>query len=231
MMKAWLIAQRLLWQNRWLFLMLMFWPYVMAIVLCVGGSPDPDDVLWMLHQECFAGLALVAVTGSTLLGNEQRSRRIIMVLARSVSRPHYLFSLLLTAWLPLVLYVSGFLVSGIVLAKMLHSSFEGIFVMALAQLVLGVWAGAVSVFWSVLLPQILASLVSVACVGLAVYIGELGMIGPGRMLLVLFETAISGGNVGAAIGVDAVLTLLAGGVWFAAASWTFSRRDLNLTAD
>ena len=231
MMKAWLIAQRLLWQNRWLFLMLMFWPYVMAIVLCVGGSPDPDDVLWMLHQECFAGLALVAVTGSTLLGNEHRSRRIIMVLARSVSRPQYLFSLLLTAWLPLVLYVSGFLVSGIVLAKILHSSFEGIFVMALAQLVLGVWAGAVSVFWSVLLPQILASLVSVACVGLAVYIGELGMIGPGRMLLVLFETAISGGNVGAAIGVDAVLTLLAGGVWFAAASWTFSRRDLNLTAD
>jgi hypothetical protein len=231
MTKAWLIAQRLLWQNRWLFLMLMFWPYVMTIVLCVGGSPDPDDVLWMLHQECFAGLALVAVTGSTLLGNEQRSRRIIMVLARSVSRPQYLFSLLLTAWLPLVLYVSGFLVSGIVLAKMLHSSFEGIFVMALAQLVLGVWAGAVSVFWSVLLPQILASIVSVACVGLAVYIGELGMIGPGRMLLVLFETAISGGNVGAAIGVDAVLTLLAGGVWFAAASWTFSRRDLNLTAD
>jgi len=231
MMKAWLIAQRLLWQNRWLFLMLMFWPYVMTIVLCVGGKPDPDDVLWMLHQECFAGLALVAVTGSTLLGNEQRSRRIIMVLARSVSRPQYLFSLLLTAWLPLVLYVSGFLVSGIVLATMLHSSFEGIFVMALAQLVLGVWAGAVSVFWSVLLPQILASIVSVACVGLAVYIGGLGMIGPGRMLLSLFETPISGGGAPMTIGVDAVLTLLAGGVWFAAASWTFSRRDLNLTAD
>ena len=231
MMKAWLIAQRLLWQNRWLFLMLMFWPYVMTIVLCVGGKPDPDDVLWMLHQECFAGLALVAVTGSTLLGNEQRSRRIIMVLARSVSRPQYLFSLLLTAWLPLVLYVSGFLVSGIVLATMLHSSFEGIFVMALAQLVLGVWAGAVSVFWSVLLPQIPASIISVACVGLAVYIGELGMIGPGRMLLVLFETPISGGSAPVTIGVDAVLTLLAGGVWFAAASWTFSRRDLNLTAD
>jgi ABC-type transport system involved in multi-copper enzyme maturation permease subunit len=231
MMKAWLIARRLLWQNRWLFLMLMFWPYVMAIVLTVGGQPDPDDVLWMLHQECFAGLALVAVTGSTLLGNEQRSRRIIMVLARSVSRSQYLFSLLLTAWLPLVLYVSGFLVSGIVLATILHSSFEGILVMALAQLVLGVWAGAVSVFWSVLLPQIPASIISVACVGLAVYIGGLGMIGPGRMLLALFETPISGGSTPVTIGVDAVLTLLAGGVWFAAASWTFSRRDLNLTAD
>ena len=57
--------------------MLMLWPYVMAAILCFGGQPDPDDVLWMLHQECFAGLALVAVTGSTLLGNEQRSRRIL----------------------------------------------------------------------------------------------------------------------------------------------------------
>jgi hypothetical protein len=231
MRKAWLIARQLLWQNRWLFLMLMFWPYVMAIILTVGGKPDPDDVLWMLHQECFAGLALVAVTGSTLLGNEQRSRRIVMVVARSVSRAQYLLALLMTAWLPLVLYGSGFLVSGIGLAVLLHKPFAGVLVMALAQLVLGVWAGSVSIFWSILLPQIPASIVSVACVGLAVYLGELGMIGPGRLLLALFETAISGRNAPATIGMDAVLTLLAGGVWFAAAAWIFSRRDLNLTAD
>jgi ABC-type transport system involved in multi-copper enzyme maturation permease subunit len=231
MRKAWLIARQLLRQNRWLFLMLMFWPYVMAIILTVGGKPDPDDVLWMLHQECFAGLALVAVTGSTLLGNEQRSRRIVMVLARSVSRAQYLLALLMTAWLPLVLYGSGFLVSGIGLAVLLHKPFAGVLVMALAQLVLGVWAGSVSIFWSILLPQIPASIVSVACVGLAVYLGELGMIGPGRLLLALFETAISGRNAPATIGMDAVLTLLAGGVWFAAAAWIFSRRDLNLTAD
>jgi ABC-type transport system involved in multi-copper enzyme maturation permease subunit len=231
MRKAWLIARQLLRQNRWLFLMLMFWPYVMAIILTVGGKPDPDDVLWMLHQECFAGLALVAVTGSTLLGNEQRSRRIVMVVARSVSRAQYLLALLMTAWLPLVLYGSGFLVSGIGLAVLLHKPFAGVLVMALAQLVLGVWAGSVSIFWSILLPQIPASIVSVACVGLAVYLGELGMIGPGRLLLALFETAISGRNAPATIGMDAVLTLLAGGVWFAAAAWIFSRRDLNLTAD
>jgi ABC-type transport system involved in multi-copper enzyme maturation permease subunit len=231
MRKAWLIARQLLRQNRWLFLMLMFWPYVMAIILTVGGKPDPDDVLWMLHQECFAGLALVAVTGSTLLGNEQRSRRIVMVLARSASRAQYLLALLMTAWLPLVLYGSGFLVSGIGLAVLLHKPFAGVLVMALAQLVLGVWAGSVSIFWSILLPQIPASIVSVACVGLAVYLGELGMIGPGRLLLALFETAISGRNAPATIGMDAVLTLLAGGVWFAAAAWIFSRRDLNLTAD
>ena len=231
MIKAWLIAQRLLWQNRWLFLMLMLWPYVMAAILCFGGQPDPDDVLWMLHQECFAGLALVAVTGSTLLGNEQRSRRIIMVLARAMSRPQYLLSLLMTAWLPLVLYVSGFLISGIFMASLLHKPYQGILLMVVAQLVLGIWAGAVSIFWSILLPQIVASMVSVACVGLAVYVGQMGMIGPGRLLLALFETSISGKNTSPTVALDAVLTVLAGVVWFAAASWLFSRRDLNLVTD
>lgn len=231
MMKAWLIARRLLWQNRWLFLMLMLWPYLMAAILCWGGQPDPDDVLWMLHQECFAGLALVAVTGSTLLGNEQRSRRIIMVLGRAVSRPQYLFSLLISAWLPLVLYVSGFVLSGIFMAILLRRPSLGVVEMAGAQLVLGVWAGAISVFWSVLLPQIVASILSVACLGLAAYAGQLGMIGPGRLLLALFETSISGKDTYTAITLHAVLTLIAGGVWFAAASWIFSRRDLNLTAD
>jgi len=231
MIKACLIARHLLWQNRWLFLMLMLWPYVMAAILCFGGKPDPDDVLWMLHQECFAGLALIAVTGSTLIGNEQRSRRIVMVLARSVSRPQYLLSLLITAWVPLVLYVSGFVLSGIYMASLLRESCHGILVMTVAQLVLGVWAGAVSIFWSILLPQIVASVVSVACIGLAVYVGQLGMIGPGRLLLALFQLSISGKNVPPNLVFDAALTILAGAVWFAAASWLFSRRDLNITVD
>lgn len=231
MIKVWLIARRLLWQNRWLFLLLMLWPYVMAAILCFGGAPDPDDVAWMLHQECFAGLALVAVTGSTLLGNEQRSRRIVMVLSRAVSRPQYLFSLLVTAWLPLALYVSGFVISGIYMAGLLHRPYRGVLIMAGAQLVLGVWAGALSVFWSILLPQIVASIVSVGCIGLAAYVGQLGMIGPGRLLLVLFHASIGGRNIAPTAAFDAILTLVAGGVWFAAASWIFSRRDLNLTAE
>jgi hypothetical protein len=231
MIKSWFIAQRLLWQNRWLFLLLMLWPYLMGAVLLGTGQLDPDDVLWMLHQECFAGLALVAVTGSTLLGNEQRSRRILTVLARAVSRPQYLFSLWLAAWFPLVLYGSGFALSGVVLARAMHHPFEGIWAMVLMQLVLGVWAGAVSIFWSILLPQIVASLVSVACIGLVAYLGAVGWMGPGRLLLALFQTTLAERSLPDTVGVDGLLTLAAGAVWFAAASWIFSRRDLNLTAE
>lgn len=231
MRKAWLIALRLLWQNRWLFLILWLWPYIMALILLSAGSPDPGDVQSILQQECVGGLALAAVTGSTLLGNELRTRRIIAVLSRSVSRPMYLFALWLTAWLPLLLYASGFLVNGIVLANAAHRPWQGIVIMALEQIVLGTWAAAISVFWSVLLPQIVASIVSVACVGAAAYVGVLGLPGPGRLLMGLFQTTISGRNVSAMIWLDGIATLGAGAVWFAAASWLFSRRDLNLTVD
>src|ERR1700721_693123 len=76
-MKIWEITRRLLYQNRWLYLLLMLWPFGMAAILLVSsGKPEMDDVLSILHQECLYGLGLVAFTGSALLGNEQGSRRI-----------------------------------------------------------------------------------------------------------------------------------------------------------
>ncbi len=111
--KIWQITRRLLYQNRWIYLFLMLWPFGMAAILLVpAAKPEADDVLSILHQECLYGLGLVAFTGSALLGNEQRSRRIATVISRAVSRRQYFFALLSAAWLPLAVYVASFLVSG-----------------------------------------------------------------------------------------------------------------------
>src|ERR1700722_15787342 len=84
------VTRALLRENRWMLILLVLWPVVMAgIVLFPSGSPDKDDALSVLHQECFYALALVAVTGASTLGNEQRSRRSVFVLARAVSRAQY----------------------------------------------------------------------------------------------------------------------------------------------
>ncbi len=94
MSKIWQITRRLLYQNRWIYLFLMLWPFGMAAILLVpAAKPETDDVLSILHQECLYGLGLVAFTGSALLGNEQRSRRIATVLSRAVSRRQYFFAL------------------------------------------------------------------------------------------------------------------------------------------
>ena len=114
--KIWQIARRLLYQNRWIYLFLMLWPFGMAAILLVpAAKPEIDDVLSIVHQECLYGLGLVAFTGGALLGNEQRSRRIAGVLSRAVSRRQYFFALVSAAWLPLALYVVSFVISGFAL--------------------------------------------------------------------------------------------------------------------
>ncbi len=112
-MKSLRIAWQLLWANRWLWLLLVLWPWGMAAILLVGGlHPAPEDVEAALEQQSIYGLALVAFAGGALLGNEQRSRRIVLVLSRAVSRRQYLGALWLAAFLPLVLYVLDLALTG-----------------------------------------------------------------------------------------------------------------------
>jgi len=226
-MKALLLVKPLLWMNRWLLLLLMLWPYGMAAVLLAGGmQPAPDDVLSVLKQESMYGIALVGFNGAALLGNEQRSRRIIMVLARAVSRSEYLLALLLAAWVPLLLYVTGFAVSACLLVSLAGASLQVVWKMMLLQLLAGVWLACLSVGFSIFLPSILASL---AALGTASALTYLDGLGPGRLLAGMMRmplTATPPVNL-----VDVLVTLAGSAVVFAVASVAFARRDLNLSAD
>src|SRR5690349_16134118 len=116
LVKSLRIARQLLWMNRWLWLLLVLWPWGMAAMLLAGGlHPAPEDVEAALEQQSIYGLALVAFTGGALLGNEQRSRRIVLVLSRAVSRREYLGALWLASFLPLALYVLDLALTGPVL--------------------------------------------------------------------------------------------------------------------
>ncbi len=232
-MKIWSIVERLLWQNRWLFLLLFLWPYAMAaILLFPADRPDVADVVSMLHQECLYGLALVAVNGSAQLGNEQRSRRIVGVLSRAVGRRAYLAALLLAAWIPLALYVVGFIISGSVLAASVSRSADGVWQMAALQLTVGVWIGAVSLFYSIFLQYVLASIATMASAAAAVWLTlQWSVPGAGRLLVAMPQIGLSRRSAAATHPFDIALTLLLAGVIFAASCWIFERRDLNLTAE
>ena len=172
MSKIWQITRRLLYQNRWIYLFLMLWPFGLAAILLVpAAKPEMDDVLSILHQECLYGLGLVAFTGSALLGNEQRSRRIATVLSRAVSRRQYFFALASAAWLPLAFYVVSFVVSGIALFVEIDRPWPLLFALALAQLALGMWTAAAALFFATWLPMMLASTASLGLLGLLGFAG------------------------------------------------------------
>jgi hypothetical protein len=231
--KIWHITRRLLYQNRWIYLFLMLWPFGMAAILMVPAArPEPDDVLSILHQECIYGLGLVAFTGSALLGNEQRSRRIASVLSRAVGRRQYFFALISAAWLPLAIYVVSFVVTGTVLFAAIHMPPALLFNLALAQLVLGLWTAAAALFFATWLPTMLASTASLGLLGL---LGLAGYAWPGfppaRLLFTLMqgdmaETARMLQDPGGFL-----LIILGAGILFAAGTAIFERRDLRLKSD
>ena len=233
MSKIWLITRRLLYQNRWIYLFLMLWPFGLAAILVVpAAKPEIDDVLSVLHQECLYGLGLVAFTGSALLGNEQRSRRIATVLSRAVSRRQYFFALASAAWLPLALYVVSFVVSGTMLFAAIDRPWVLLFVLALAQLVLGVWTAAAALFFSTWLPMMLASTASLGLLALLGFAGyEWPGFAPARLLFVLTQ-----GDLGAAVRLlrdpgGFLLIVLGAAILFAAGTAVFERRDLGLKSD
>jgi MFS family permease len=233
MAKIWQITRRLLYQNRWIYLFLLLWPFGMAAILLLpAAKPEAEDVLSILHQECLYGLGLVAFTGSALLGNEQRSRRIATVLSRAVSRRQYFFALVSAAWLPLVLYVAGFLVSGIALFDAIDRPLPLLFALGLAQLVLGMWTAVAALFFSTWLPMMLAS---TASLGLLALLGLAGYPWPGFAPARLLFTMTQGDLDAAARLLQQpsgfVLIILGAAVLFAAGAAIFERRDLGLKSE
>jgi hypothetical protein len=231
--KIWEITRRLLHQNRWLYLLLMLWPLGMAAILLLSaGQPEPEDVLSILHQECLYGLGLVAFTGSALLGNEQRSRRIASVLSRAVSRRQYFSALVSAAWLPLVLYVVSFVVSGAMLLAAIDRSFSLLFALGLAQLVLGMWTATAALFFATWLPMMLASTASLgllALLGLAGY--EWPGIAPARLLFTLTQGDLDATERMLRHPAGFLLIVVGAALLFAAGSAIFERRDLGLKSD
>ncbi len=233
MSKIWLITRRLLLQNRWIYLFLMLWPIGMAAILLVpAAKPETDDVLSILHQECLYGLGLVAFTGSALLGNEQRSRRIATVLSRAVSRRQYFFALVSAAWLPLALYVVSFVVSGIALFASIDRPLALLFALALVQLVLGMWTATAALFFATWLPMMLASIASLGLLGL---LGLAGFEWPGFAPAGLLFALTQGDLEAAARMLEHpsgfILIILGAALLFAAGTAVFEHRDLGLKSD
>ena len=232
-MKIWRITRRLLHQNRWIYLFLMLWPFGLAAILLVpAAKPEMDDVLTILHQECLYGLGLVAFTGSALLGNEQRSRRVATVLSRAVSRRQYFFALASAAWLPQAFYVVSFVLSGIALFVEIDRPWTLLFALALAQLVLGMWTAAAALFFATWLPMMLASAASLASLGV---LGFAGYVWPSfaaaRLLFVLTQ-----GDLGETARLlrhpsGFVLIVAGSAILFSAGTAIFEHRDLALKSD
>ncbi len=226
-MKSLWIAWRLLWANRWLWLLLVLWPWAMAAVMLTGGlHPAPEDVEAALAQQSLYGLALVAFTGGALLGNEQRSRRIVLVLARAVSRRQYLGALWLASFLPLVAYVIDLALTGPVMgasAAMLWQTLG-------ALLLLSMTMASLAVLGSLVLPGVIAGILGLTVLSLPLLLPPGWQIAQTRLLQVLLSGPVAE-HTRLVFGAGLLEAVLLSGALFEAAVRIFEQRDLRLKSE
>jgi hypothetical protein len=226
-MKSLRIARQLLWANRWLWLLLVLWPWGMATIFLLGDlHPPSEDIAVVFTQQSIYGLALVAFAGGALLGNEQRSRRIVLVLSRAVSRRQYLAALWLAAFLPLLLYAVDLALTGPVLgasASLLAQTLGALLLLSLAMASLAVLA-------SLALPGVIAGAVSLGLLSLPLLLPPEWQIAQTRLLQILLSGPVREHTrlVFAAGSLEALVLSVA---IFEAAVRIFERRDLRLKSE
>jgi hypothetical protein len=227
MSKSARIAWQLLWANRWLWLLLVLWPWGMAAILLMSGMhPSPDDVEAALEQQSIYGLALVAFAGGALLGSEQRSRRIVLVLSRAVSRRQYLGAVWLAAFVPLLVYGLDLALTGL----LLEAAANVLWQMLVAMLLLGLITGSLATLASLILPGVVAGVLSLVVLSVPL------MLPPGWQIA---ETRLLQIVAGGTLPQDARLVFLEGAIEaavlsasiFEAAVRIFERRDLRLKSE
>jgi hypothetical protein len=227
LVKSLRIARQLLWMNRWLWLLLVLWPWGMAAMLLAGGlHPAPEDVEAALEQQSIYGLALVAFTGGALLGNEQRSRRIVLVLSRAVSRREYLAALCLASFLPLVLYVLDLALTGLMLgvsALMLSQTLG-------ALLLLSLMTASLAALASLTLPGVVAGFVSLVVLSVPLLLPPGWQMAQTRLLQVLLSGPATD-HVRTVFFAGLLETVVLSAAIFEAAVRIFERRDLRLKSE
>jgi hypothetical protein len=205
----------------------MLWPWTMAAILLVGGlHPAVDDVEAALEQQSLYGLALVAFVGGALLGNEQRSRRIVLVLSRAVSRRQYLGALWLAAFLPLVIYAINLALTGMLLRAPAIALWQTL----TALLLLSLTAASVAVLTSLVLPGVVAGVLTLGAVSLPVLLPPGWQVAQTRLLQILLNGPVSEMAQLVFVAGSLEALLLSIGI-FELAVRIFERRDLRLKSE
>jgi hypothetical protein len=221
------IARQLLWANRWLWLLLVLWPWGMVAILLIGGpQPEHEDIAALFEQQSIYGLALVAFSGGALLGNEQRSRRIVLVLSRAVSRRQYLAALWLAAFLPLVLYVLDLAMTGLVLGATADVLWQTLG----ALLLLSLMMASLAVLASLALPGVIAGILGLAVLSMPLLLPPGWQIAETRLLQILLSGPATE-NVRMVFGAGSLEAMVLSAAIFEGAVRIFEQRDLRLKSE
>ena len=222
-----LLAGSFVRQNRWLLLVFILWPIVLGVfVWSPHHTATSADVLEIVQQELLYGLVIVTFLASSAIHNEKRSRRILGVLSKAVSRMQYLLGFLIGAVCFAVVY---FLMVDLSVLWLLGAltPMKGVMAFSLQGVVASTWAVSLGLLFSTFAyPFIAATIAGAATLGPVIVAGTHPILAPVAAMIrnaESFSGAFHPAVIGIALGESAVFLLLGGAI--------FSRVDVTTSVE
>jgi ABC-type transport system involved in multi-copper enzyme maturation permease subunit len=228
-----LIAINFVREQRWPILVLMISVVLFSILGLVEQSRD--DVLFVFKQLGVYGVAFAVFFGASAIHNERKTRRILAVLSKGVSRPQYISGLLFGIAIAVAIFSVSMGVTGSWVLTSPSTQSIQIWGLILCLMLACVLSASVAVLFSTLLNPLFATMATAIVVGvpavLSLHFGSpWGKAIPAYSLLdqlLQFSFATRKAMPWPLMALAVFEAIM---LWLAA-SWIFSRRDVAVSVE
>ncbi|MGE5726518.1 MAG: hypothetical protein ACM34G_15155 [Acidobacteriota bacterium] len=235
MKPVWLIAGNFLREQRWPVVILLGW---VGVLSAAAGFSDlrrtPEDVFMLFQQVAVYILVFSLFFGASAIRNELRTRRILAVLSKGISRRQYIAGLLLGIVLAIAIYCLALGLAGAWVLPQVGVPAMRFGVLLLGLAVASLLTACLALFFSIFLHPLLATAATLVIVGAPLLV-EVVWSTPWAAVIPVYAilqgflnlsertTALTGGLILLALAETAVL-------WVVSA-WLFSWKDVALAVE
>lgn len=159
-----LIAANFLRQHRWP-VMLLFAYIVLTAAAASGGGrgrPEAVDVVFFVEQQALFICLFSAFLAADAIHGERKSRRILLLLSKAISRAEYLLAIISAVWAVAITYAVVSALCGVWLTARAMVASDNLWPMMLLTMAAALIAGSVAMFFSTFLNPYLATACTLA---------------------------------------------------------------------
>ena len=231
-----LIAINFVREQRWPILVLMLWVVLLAILgLLLDLHQSREDVLFIFKQLGVYGVAFAVFFGASAIHNERKTRRILAVISKGVSRAQYISGLLIGIGMAVGIFAVSMGVTGTWVLGAGGARASQIWILIACLMLTCVLSSAVAVLFSTFLNPLFATLATAIILGVpavaALHFGShWARAIPAYSLLDLLLQFSFRGNMSVPWNLMGLALFEAVLLWLSA-SWIFSRRDVAVAVD
>jgi ABC-type transport system involved in multi-copper enzyme maturation permease subunit len=231
-----LIAANFLREQRWLTLVLVLYAVGMAAMFGLSEQQvSAEDAVFFLRQQSLYAPLFSFFLAVSAIHNERKSRRILGVLSKALTRRQYLAGLLAGVLAVLGAYCLAIGIAGAWLVRSAHASLEQLWILLAMTVVTSVLVSAVALFFGTFLTPLFATAATALAVALPAALGQVLGRGWGNLLPVYSMVAqVSEATLARHVAADwrpvaiAVVEIL---LLWGLASWIFAGRDITTAVE